>query len=295
MVHRHKLFRTLNRAAALLALALWLPTGTTLAHGDLDGRIAHISAQISEQPDNVTLRLQRAELHRQHAHFDRALADLNDVARLKPDARIVHLAKARVWNDTGKTTNALAAVEIFLRLEAEHPEALVIRARCRLKLGQAATAIEDFTLALSRLQTPGPDLFLERAHAQAASGQLAKAVSGLDEGMARVGEAPALHLTTIEYERQLANFDAALARVDKLIARQPAKEPWLALRGEILTQAGRLAEAKEAFQQTLAGIESYPPARRNLDLTKQLQARAREGLARVETRLAQANRHASTR
>ena len=104
--------------------------------------------------------------------------------------------------------------------------------------------------------------------------------------MTRIGEVPALQLVAIEYERQRADFAAALARVGKISAQQPVKEPWLVLRGEILTQAGQLTESKAAFQQALDGIGKYSAARRGLDQTTQLQTRAHEGLARVETRLA---------
>lgn len=286
MRHFNTSFHALYRAAALLSLALWLPPTTTLAHGDLHERITQLSAQISVQPDDASLRLQRAELLRQHAQFDAALADLTAAARLKPDATVISLAQARVFSDAGQTTNALASIQKLLGKEPCHPEALVIRARCHLKLNQAEAAVADYTLALASPKTSEPDLWLERARAQAACGQLAQAASGLDEGRSRLGDIPSLQLAAIEYDRQRADFDAALVRAGKLIAKFPVKEPWLALRGEILAQAGRLNEAKETFQQTLAGLENYPPARRDLEQTIQLQSRARSGLARVEARLA---------
>ena len=271
-------------ATALLVLLAQLSSAH--AHPGLDEHIARVTAQLAAQPQDTSLLLQRADLHRQHGQYDAALADLTTAAHLKPDATIVTLAQARVFSDAGRITNALASVQQFLAAEPGHPEALVIRARCEFKLNQVALAIADYSLALASPKTSEPDLWLERARAQAALGQLASAVSGLDEGMARLGEIPTLQLAAVEYERQRADFDAALVRVDKFTARYPVKEPWLVLRGEILAQGGRLAEAKEVFQQTLAGIKQYPPARLALEQTIQLQARAREGMARVEARLA---------
>lgn len=295
MRRRRTSFSPLFLLVALLTLVICMQPPSARAHGDLSERIAELSVQIIDQPTNATLLLQRADLFRQHQQFDAALADLTMAAQFKTDERAVLLAQAHVFSDAGETTNALAIAERFLSLEPDYSGALVLRARCRLKLDQAQGAIEDFTRAIAAAKAPEPDLFLERARAQAAVGQFSKAANGLDDGMARLGETPALQLAAIEYDRQRAAFTEALARVDKINARQPVKEPWLVLRGEILAQAGRLAEAKAAFEQALAGIASYPPTRRSLDLTKQLQARAREGLARVETRLAQANRHVSTR
>lgn len=269
----------------LLLLSFWLRPGNLRAHGDLDVRIQDLSGQIAAQPEDAALRRQRAELYRQHAQFEPALVDLAIAARQKPQDAFIQLARARVFSDAGQPTNALDAVQIFLAVQPEHLEALVIRARCQFKLNRVQAAVSDYTLALAKNTTPEPDLFLECARAQAAIGQMANALNGLDNGMARVGEVPALQLAAIEYERCLAHFDAALARVDKLIARHPVKEPWLVLRAEILAQAGRLVEARAAFQQVFAGIEAYPPARRELEQTMKLQARVREGWQRVEARL----------
>lgn len=288
MRHRRPSFRLSLSAFALLAL--WLLPSAVRAHGDLDARIQNLSARIAGQPEDAALRRQRAELYRQHAQFEAALADLTVAARQRPEDAIILLAQARVFSDAGQTTNALGAVQTFLAAQPDHPEALVIRARCQFKLNRAEAAVADYTLALTKCRPPEPDLLLERARAQAVTGHFSAAVTGLDEGMARIGAVPALQLAAIEYERQQARFAAALARVDKLIAGHPVKEPWLVLRAEILAQAARLAEAKTEFQKTIAGLEAYPPARRSLPLTQDLQARANAGLVRVEARLAIAAR-----
>ncbi|MEY4387772.1 MAG: hypothetical protein RLY20_3055 [Verrucomicrobiota bacterium] len=276
----------LHRRASIFAALIHSLAFSVHAHGDLHERIQFLTQQIATNASNPTLLIQRAELFRQHQQFDAALLDLATAARAHADERAIHLAQAQVFSDAGQTTNALDAVEKFLARETNHSGALVIRARCRFKLNQPQAAVADYTQALHAIKTPEPDLYLDRARSQAALGQLAAAANGLDEGLARLGEIPALALAAIEYDRQRADFDAALARVDRLLIPAPVKEPWLVLRAEILAQAGRLAEARDAFQQSLGGIEKYPPVRRGLEQTIQLQSRAREGLAHVEARLA---------
>jgi tetratricopeptide (TPR) repeat protein len=160
-----------------------------------------------------------------------------------------------------------------------------VRARCRVLLKESPAAVEDFSAAIAKLPAPMPDLILERARLQAALGRLDDAVAGIDEGLRRLGEIPSLQLPAIEYERQRGDFTGALARVDRLVARYPRKEPWLALQAEVLEQADRLAEARATFREVIAGIEAYAPVRRQLDLIRQLESRARDGLARVEARL----------
>ena len=275
--------RWLRVIAGLLGLFLLLPWRSALAHADLEAQIDAMTAEIRKDLTNAVYFLRRGELHRLHSETDEALADYAEAARLKPDSVMPALFRAQLFSELGRTQDALAEADIVLKREPLLPDALVIRARCRVKLGSVKEAVQDFTAALETMSAPQPDLYLERAQLQGALGRLDDAVKGLDEGTAKIGATPALQLTAIEFERQLARFDAALSRLENIIEKYPVKEPWLMLRGEILVQAGRATGAKAAFQAVLDGVEKYPPARRGLDQTKQLESRAREALARVET------------
>jgi tetratricopeptide (TPR) repeat protein len=280
----------LNRAASQRLVvgslvALWLAfVPKAGAHADLDQQIAELTAQLAT---NVTpeLLLQRAELHRRHAEPAKAHADLDAAEGLRPGWSFAALSRARTLLDEGRAGDGIRAVERFLAVEPAHPDGLVVRARCHVLIEEPGAAIEDFSGAIAKLPAPMPDLILERARLQASLGRLTDAVAGIDEGLRKLGEIPSLQLPAIEYERRRGNFTGALARVDRLVARYPRKEPWLALRAEVLEQAGRLDEARTTFRLVIDGVESYPPVRRQLDLIQQLEARARDGLARVEARL----------
>lgn len=261
-----------------------LPWQSALAHADLEGQIALVTADIQKQPTNAVLFLRRAELHRIHVDVEKSLADFAEAARLAPDSVMPTLGRAQLFSDVGRFQEAINEANAVLKKDATLPDALVIRARCKVEQGDVRSAIPDLSAALDRYSSPQPDLFVERARLQAALGRLDEAVKGLDEGMAQIGAASALQMTAIEYERQQAKFDDALSRVGKIMEKYPLKEPWLVLRGEILAQAGRSAEAKATFQAVLDGLEKYPPTRRGLDQTKQLETRAREALARVEVK-----------
>jgi tetratricopeptide (TPR) repeat protein len=276
----------INQGLFRLIVMTCLVSAGAWGHPGLDEELARVSALIENSPTNAALLLQRAELHRRHSDFARALADIAVAARLTGGAPAVALARARVFGDAGETRAALTAVEDFLAAEPGHPDALVLRARCLTRLQRAGEAVADYTAALQHLARPSPDLFLERARTQAALGRLDEAVAGLDEGRARLGELVSLQLAAIEYERQGAKFDAALGRVDQLLARNRAKETWLALRAEILEQSGRLDAARQVYRQALEAVAGYSAARRGLEMTSQLEQRLRAGLARTERRLA---------
>ncbi len=279
----------LGKLAAFFVL-LWLAFAPLVlwGHPDLDEQIADLTARIKLAPANAELLLRRSEAHRWHAEFGLALADIDAAARLAPGWAKVSLARALTLCAAGQAEEAMVAVQEFLKLEPAHADGLLLRARCSVKLGQPVNAAADYTAALKAYAAPSPDLFVERARLQASLGRLGEAVKGLDEGLARLGSAPALQQLAIEYERQQADFDGALARVEKLMAQTPAKEPGLLLKAEVLEQAGRLREAREAYRQVTGGKVDSGSGRFGAAATLQVKKRARDGLARVEGKLVRA-------
>ena len=76
----------------------------------------------------------------------------------------------------------------------------------------------------------------------------------------------------------MRRYDAALARLERIAAQSPRKERWLARRGEILRQAGRTAESREAFGKALEAIQSLPSYHRSTKATVELENRVRAAL-----------------
>lgn len=251
------------------------------AHPDLIEQITKLTEEMQYEGATPGHLQQRAELFRRHAQFDFALVDIETAERLQTNAAPLTLERARIFCEAGRTTEALGAAQEILAGDAEHVEALIIRARCRAKLGETDAAVADYNVAIARCDQPNPDLFLRRARLLADSGKLAEASRSLDLVISNTPFASPLQLTAIDYDRKRGAFDSALDRVDTLVAFYPVKEPWLTLRAEILEQAGRNENAVKTFRSVISGIESYPVTRRKLDLTKQLEDRAHAGLART--------------
>lgn len=268
----------------LLTGLLLLVTVDLLAHPELDEQINTLTTQLEQHPANAAeLYLQRGDLHRRHEDFAEARADFAKAEELKPAWDAVAIARARTFADEGNNTEALTIAEQLLTREPHHIEALILRAQALVKLGKTEAAITNYTAALAQISKPSPDLFLKRATLQANTGRVSDAVRGLDEGLAKLGPIPSLQLPAIDYERQLGRFDAALGRVNSAMATAPRKETWLALRGEILVQAGRPDEARKSFAEALNAIESLPANRRGTEQTKQLEARIHNFLAELKT------------
>jgi tetratricopeptide (TPR) repeat protein len=275
-------FRAMICLGWVLLAGAVVPAG---AHGDLHERLTVLDEQIRQEPRNAELRFQRGELHRRHHEWDQALADFGSADRLQAGLDGTKLGRARVLLAMGRAPEAKAWADQFLSRQPQHAEGFITRAQVNAKLGRVVAAANDYSWAIQHLSQPMPDHFMEQARLLASVGRADLAVRGLDEGIARLGQIAPLQLAAIEYERQRGNFAAALGRVDRIVAVNPVKEPWLAMRGELLEQAGRLHEAREAFHATLEGIAQYQPVRRNRELTRQLEARARDGIARVDKKL----------
>jgi hypothetical protein len=60
----------------------------------------------------------------------------------------------------------------------------------------------------------------------------------------------------VDLEAAAGRYDAALARLDAVIAVVPNPERLLAQRGNLLSRAGRPWEAREAWTSALAGLEA---------------------------------------
>jgi predicted Zn-dependent protease len=268
--------RLLKKTTWLLGVGILL-SSFAYAHEGLHEQIAAITAKIKRDPKNASLYLQRGELHRLHCDWSRAATDYNRAARLQPGLTIVDLARGKMLFESGRLQRSKLVLDRFLSQQPNHFEGLTTRARVLAKLGSTADAIKDFTGAIA--QSPEPELYLERAETTVRDGKrLDEALSGLDEGIKRLGPIVTLQLPAIELELRRQNYEGALSRLDLIAAQSERKETWLVRRGEILRLAGRDEEARAAFNAALVAIESLPPWRRQSKAVTALQVRARSAL-----------------
>ena len=70
-------------------------------------------------------------------------------------------------------------------------------------------------------------------------------------------------------------------RLDQIIAAVPRPETWLARRGEILEQAGRLEAARQDYTAALAAVAALPEHRRTTRTMQNLVTRLGTALDRL--------------
>lgn len=237
------------------------------AHSESAFERAALDALISNAPDNVDLYLRRAAHREGHKEWAAAEADLRRAAQLAPGSASVMLALARVYLGSDRAREARAQLDAVLAQHPAAPEAWILRARARAKLGEIAAAHSDYSKAIAALEEPSPGLFLERASLPVST---ISALRGLDEGIARLGPAAALLERALALELRLGRTDAALARIDVLAASSERQETWLKRRGDVLALAGRDPEARAAYRAALVAVWALPAWLRNTPETLRL-------------------------
>ena len=252
------------RACALAALALvgMATPSTVRAHAGVDELLDASRAAVTTRPADPSARLQLANTLRLAGDWDGALAALDAAADRGADADEVAGTRAAVLLEAGRAAAALAELDHLLERRPDAPGVHLERGRALLALGRADAAAGALGIAVATLPAPRPEHVLLHRDALLARGRTADAVRALDGGIARLGPIPSLQLPAIDLEIRLGRPDAALARIDALLASSGRNPAWLVRRAEILDDAGRAAEARAAYAEAGGIIAAHRGGRR---------------------------------
>lgn len=251
----------MNLQSWLRLLPLLLLVGPARAHGPVHEQIIQVTAELARHPHDPALRLRRGELHRLDEQWAAARTDFQRARTLAPKSPDPLLGLGRLALDEGQFAAAITALEGCLTLRSNQVEAHVLLARALVRSRREPEATSHFSRALALAAEPRPEWFIERSQAQLAPGydSLAEVLAGLDQGLAQLGPIPTLQLAAIELELRRHDFDAALRRLDTILAGSERQEQWLQRQGEILELAGRGPAARTAYTAARAAFEALPP------------------------------------
>ncbi|HSP98498.1 MAG TPA: tetratricopeptide repeat protein [Candidatus Dormibacteraeota bacterium] len=252
-----------SRSAALAGgLVLLCAVAPARAHVGTDELLAASRAAAAANPADADVQLQLARALRLAGDSDGALVALDAALAHGADADEVAATRAGVLLDAGQAAAAVAELDRLLARRPDAPGAHFDRGRACLALGRADDAARELGVAIATLPAPRPEQVLLHRDALLAQGRIADAVRALDAGMARLGTIAALQLPAVELELRLDRTDAALARLDALMARAGRNPFWLVRRAEILAGAGRGAEARAAYEEAGTVLAAHAGARR---------------------------------
>ena len=267
----HELLRftfTSGVTRCVLAFAALGCVVSVRAHPEIEDALNRLNAAIAITPADADLYVQRGELYARHEEWLNAEANYLRAAEIAPQhARLAYL-RAALELATGRAEEARGRLDALLAQHAADADALVLRARTHTTLKSSSAAVQDFTAAIAMIPTPRPELYLDRAALLAP----AEAIRSLDEGIERIGPAITLHLRALALEETSGRFDAAVARVDRIIDVMERKESWLKRRGDLLARGGRVTDARASYLSALAVIQTLPDWLRASPDTQQLAA-----------------------
>ena len=234
------------------------------AHETADSRLEELTHRLAREPGRADLYIQRGELHRLRGETAEAEADFDAARRAGSPA--ADLAQARLLAASGRHAAARPLVDRYLAARGSDPEGFVVRAGLRQHARDFDGAVKDLDEAVAAAWASGaatPELYLQRADAIVSATQRApsstaerdrnaravdRALSGLDDGAARLGAPAVLVLKAIEMERIAGRLDAALHRVETAPEHSLAPATRALWRARLLDAAGRPREGREAWQ-----------------------------------------------
>jgi predicted Zn-dependent protease len=236
---------------ALVLAVLGFPFSAA-AHVGIHEEIETLSRLIRQAPANSQLYVSRGEAYRLHSNRDSAITDFSKALDIDPGNVAATTGLGRTYLDQGNPRQAIVHLNTALAREQGNVRALILRAQANAGSGRPLEAAADYTRAIEQFGKQGkplPGYYLERARAYAAAGDqyIDRALQGLDEGISVLGNIRTLELYAVELETRRGDFDAALVRLNSVLAGAPRKEFLLLRRGDILTAAGRTTAAVQDY------------------------------------------------
>lgn len=237
--------------------------------------------RLRSDPENPSLHLELARAHVDHEEWRLALAEIEIVESIEPEAHRTSYLRGRALWQAGQMESARRAFDDHLDKCPGDGLAWVARGRLRYAMSDAVGAVADLTRGRKLMPVITIDVIVDQIRAVAAAGEVFEASQLADEAVGEVGADPELLRTVLEIERAAGLWDAALRRVDALKLQAPRPEPWLAERARILEMADRPADSKKAWSELLAALQSLPNLERGTPQNLALLADAQRALGEV--------------
>lgn len=216
----------------LIALGILVgSTSAAFAHGTEVERDLVLEQQLLLAPTDPELHLRRAEAWWRQGRAVEAEAALLTAETLGAMQRQTAPLKIRMRRAAGDRLQALALCDTALTTSAD-AELLRLRAELLTELDRHAEAAAAYESLLSTAAA-NPDDVLAAARALRSAGASGQAVRILDRAMARMGPLASLQQAAIEVEIEERRFDAAMARLDVLLARNPRHRAWQSRRRQL--------------------------------------------------------------
>jgi len=242
------------------------------AHEAHETRLQYLDHQLDQMSSGssaeaIALLLHRADLQRRQRDWDAALLDYQHVAEKEPDNLVMMLGRVQLHIDQHQYLEALFWSNRILRLYPTHALAGLQQARALAGNGEVDKAAIAFERALNRFDKPRPEHYIELAQiitaARSTADSRRRAVAALDSGADVLGHPVSLHNSAYQLELKSGLREAALRRIEKIIAHNGSLLNWRLRRAELLLELERPTEAYSGVSCLIHRISQLPEQRRS--------------------------------
>ena len=253
--------------------------------GDFASARRILEGVLEAAPDYIPAVLRLVDLTAGEGKVEQARKILLPVMTREPIHPEGLLLSSRLWQSQRDYSKALTEIELLLRMYPKSPEAHVEEARIHLAKADPSRAMESLRLALDS-NSLFKDAVVLLARIQVSQGNAAVAAAALHTYLKQDSSSPEAYIVLAEAYRAQRKFQPALDAVLELENVIPGQESVALLRGEILKELKRPADARAAFDEALI---RNPNSVRALELLSDLDGEERQfdrARVRIETALA---------
>lgn len=253
------------RFFAALALVAFL-AAPAWSHPSPSHTLDEINQHLEQSPNDPALLRSKTEALIEMEKLGEAREITAQLLRAEPSSPDDLLLDARITLREGKSAEALALAEHLTKVAPDFAPGWNLQADLLYLDGKRDEAIIAKQQAIEKSQSQNPSDYMSCAtwlRERGKPGDAQAAIVILDQGMSRCGLLTGLQQSAISLDRSLGQWDSALHRLDALIAHLRPTADFAAERADILTQAGRHAEAASAYDAAIAILKASPSWKKN--------------------------------
>ena len=244
----------------------------SVAHGDLDERIAAKTAAIKQTPNVAQLYYERGYLYQQHEEFQNALNDYLKADTLGFKLNILPFRKAEVYLQLRQFQQGLDCTKICLQHDSTDIKIHKLRGEIFTANQQYDEAIQAYSYVLAHTEDLRPENYIQLSESYILkdSTLLDSAIWVLDKGLEHLGQSVfILQQQKLNYLIQLGRKQEALTIYDGFIASSKRKENWYYQKAMYLFQIGKYKAARQALDNSKRAFLGLHP---RLQRTKAMRA-----------------------
>lgn len=243
------------------------------AHGDLDIRIAEVTAEIRENPDSSFLYVKRAKLHFQHETYRKSLRDLRRSKKLRYSSAEQMLLFAKNYNRLGKFEKSMTFIDDVLQNDMHHVLAIKLKAKVlytQMKFHESALAFED---VINYSSKTFPENYIEASLSWEALNDQegnTRALLILNKGIEEFGDLIIFYNRLLEFSLAQKDYNSAINAQSKIVDISPRKErPYFEL-SLLYQQDGNYQKAIECINKAKDHYNKLSPRLKNNPSMKDL-------------------------